>query len=60
MQKPSDQRISSIIDQLTAAKALAEKDIRCRMLVYLLDLAIVDAEEERDLQRLREPDVDLR
>lgn len=43
--------ISFLIDQLAAARALAENDSRRQMLVYLLDLAIVEAEEERELQR---------
>ncbi|PCK84355.1 hypothetical protein CPT32_24200 [Rhizobium sophoriradicis] len=37
------------LDQLTAAKALAETNFRRQMLAYLLDLAIVEAEEERKL-----------
>ncbi|MGZ2454798.1 hypothetical protein ACVIRO_007615 [Rhizobium ruizarguesonis] len=43
-----DPKVSLLIDQLTTAKALAEKVARRPMLVYLLDLAIVDAEEERE------------
>lgn len=44
-------KISLLIDQLTAAKALAEKVSHRRMVVYLLELAIVEAEEERERQR---------
>lgn len=41
-------RLSIVIEQLTAAKTIAEKHGRNPMLCYLLDLAIVEAEEQRD------------
>ncbi|NEK15029.1 hypothetical protein [Rhizobium leguminosarum] len=42
------QRLSFVIEQLTAAKTIAEKRGRSPKLCYLLDLAIVEAEEQRD------------
>ncbi|WP_165447965.1 hypothetical protein [Rhizobium leguminosarum] len=43
-----DHRLSFVIEQLTAAKTVAEKRGHYPMLCYLLDLAIVEAEEQRD------------
>lgn len=40
------QRLSFIIEQLMAAKTIAENGGRYPMLCYFLDLAIVEAEEE--------------
>ncbi|GAA3075317.1 hypothetical protein GCM10010520_23050 [Rhizobium viscosum] len=53
-----ERKISLFIDLLNAAKTIAEKDARRQMLVYLLDLAIVDAEEERERQRLSHADTE--
>ncbi|MBY5551289.1 hypothetical protein HFO61_31620 [Rhizobium leguminosarum] len=48
--------LSLLIDELTAAKAITEKNGRRRMLAYLLELAIVDAEEERERQHANHTD----
>ncbi|NEK17691.1 hypothetical protein [Rhizobium leguminosarum] len=44
-------KLSLLIDELTAAKAIMEKDGRRRMLAYLLELAIIDAEQARERTR---------
>lgn len=51
-----ERKLSLLIDLLKVAKAIAKKDARRRMVAYLLDLAIVEAEEERERQRLSHVD----
>ncbi|MGO4139302.1 hypothetical protein ACEQ6A_32875 [Rhizobium brockwellii] len=49
-----DPKLSLLINELTAAKAISEKGERRRMLAYLQELAIIDAERERERTRLND------